>query len=240
MKTITQVTKDKLADSFRQAELDKSNLREFDRDLYGASGRKIKHAINNICSIKDNLTYLELGVYRGSTLIAANFKNDITTYAVDDYTIDPKEANPYKEEGWTNPRMAVVDLINRYRQSEKLQNIINLIDSEATKVNLKSIAKKIDIVHYDLEEHHCNLESVLRYYLPVFDKYVVLLISNWNSSSVRTAYTRFANTPGVEVELLNEKLSHTTADGMNWYNGFSLSLVNINAVKEEKKEESDA
>ena len=74
MKTITQVTKDKLADSFRQAELDKSNLREFDRDLYGASGRKIKHAINNICSIKDNLTYLELGVYRGSTLIAANFK----------------------------------------------------------------------------------------------------------------------------------------------------------------------
>ena len=45
MKTITQVLKDKIAGSFHQAELDKSNLREFDRDLYGASGRKIKHAI---------------------------------------------------------------------------------------------------------------------------------------------------------------------------------------------------
>ena len=120
-----------------------------------------------------------------------------------------------------------------------MQNIINLIDSEATKVNLKSIPKKIDIVHYDLEEHHCNLESVLRYYLPVFDKYVVLLVSNWNSSSVRNAYTRFANTPGIEVELLNQKLSHTTADSMNWYNGFSVSLVTINSLEEKKKEESN-
>lgn len=239
MKTITPVLKNKIAESFHQAELDKSNLREFDRDLYGASGRKIKHAINNICNIKDNLTYLELGVYRGSTLIAANFRNNITTYAIDDYTIDQKEANPFKEDGWTNPKRAVIDLIDRYKSSDKLQNIINLIDSEATKANLKTIPKKVDIIHYDLDEHHANLESVLRYYIPVFDKYVVLMVSNWNSQGVRNAFARFAKTPGIEVEILNEKLSHTTADSMNWYNGFSVSLVTINSVKDEKKEESN-
>ena len=41
MKTVTQVLKDKIKESFHLAELDRSNLREFDRDLYGASGRKI-------------------------------------------------------------------------------------------------------------------------------------------------------------------------------------------------------
>lgn len=239
MKTVTQVLKDKVKDSFRLAELDRSNLREFDRDLYGASGRKIKHCINNICAVKDNLTYLELGVYRGSTLIAANFRNNITTYAVDDYTIDQKEANPYKESGWTNPRQAVVDLVERYRNSEKLQNIINLIDSEATKTNLKSIPKKVDLVHYDLEEHHANLESVLRYFIPVFDKHFILMVSNWNSQGVRTAFKRFSNTPGIEVELLEEKVSHTTGDSLNWYNGFSVSLVTIGSMKEEKKEEKN-
>lgn len=236
MKIITQVIKDKIIESFHQAESDKSNLREFDRDLYGASGKKIKHAINNICNIKDSLTYLELGAYRGSTLIAANFRNNISSYVIDDFTIDAKEAEPYKEQGWNNPRQALNDLINRYRSSEKLQNSINIIESEATKVNLKLIPKKIDIIHYDLETHHANLESVLRYFLPVFDKHTILLISNWNSQSIRAAYSRFKNSPGIDVELLNEKLSHTTGDSMNWYNGFSASLVTINS-KEDKKEE---
>jgi len=239
MKTITQVIKDKLAASLYQAESDKSNLREFDRDLYGTTGRKIKHAINNICGIKDNMTYLELGIYRGSTLIAANFRNNITTYAVDDFTIDPKEADNYKESGWSNPRYAVDDLIARYRKSDKLDNVINIFNCEAKKVDLKLIPRKIDIIHYDLDFHHADLESVLRYYLPVFDKYTVLLVSGWNSETTRNSYKRFSNSPGIDVELLNEKLSHTTSDSMHWYNGFSVSLVTINS-KEDKKEENNA
>jgi hypothetical protein len=63
------------------------------------------------------------------------------------------------------------------------------------------------------------------------------MVSNWNSLGVRNAYTRFAKTPGIEVELLNEKLSSTTGDSMNWYNGFSVSLITLNASKEEKKDE---
>jgi hypothetical protein len=239
MKTVTQVLKDKISGSFHQAELDKSNLREFDRDLYGASGRKIKHAINNICNIKDNLSYLELGVYRGSTLIAANFRNNITTYGIDDFTLDPKESEPYKESGWSNPRQALDDLIDRYRHSEKLTNVINIINCEANKVDTKLIPKKIDIIHYDLETHHADLESTLRHYLPVFDKHTLLLVSNWNSTGVRNSYKRFCNSPGIEVEMLNEKLSHTTADGMNWYNGFSVSLVTINAKDDKKEEKND-
>lgn len=233
MKTITQITKNKIIEAFHQAELDKSGLREFERDLYGASGRKIKHAINNICAVKDNLTHLELGVYRGSTLVAANYNNKITCYAVDDFTIEIIEPRPYKESGWNNVRNACKEMIERYKLN------INFYESDATKLDVKKIAKKLDTIHFDLEEDHGNIENVLRHYLSVFDKHTIIMISNWNSKGLRNSFTRFSQSPGIEVEPLMEKLSSTTGDSMNWYNGFAVFLVTIDS-KELEKEETNA
>ena len=111
--------KNSIIEAFHLAELDKSKLREVERDLYGNSGRKIRHTINNICSIKENAVYVELGVYRGSTLVAANYGNKLISYAIDDFSIDIKEADNYKETGWNNPRIAVKELIQKYRELQQ-------------------------------------------------------------------------------------------------------------------------
>ena len=230
MKLFNDKNKDAVKEAFYLAEHDRSNLREYDRDLYGYSGKKIRHAINNICSIKDKLTYVELGVYRGSTMIAATYNTKVAkAYGVDDFTIDLKEATPYKETGWSNPRIAAEELFEKYKKP------INLIKSEARSVDFSLIPGKIDIIHYDLDLHHASLESILRYYLHKFDKHTLLIISNWNARGVRTDYKNFAKTPGISVELLDEKLSSTTGDTENWYNGLSVSLVSF----EEKDAESD-
>lgn len=234
MKTITQLTKNKIIEAFHTAESDKSGLREFERDLYGASGRKTRHAINNICGIKEGLTYLELGVYRGSTLVAANYNNKLTTYAVDDFTMDIKEPKQYKESGWNNARQATVDLLNRYKFSN-----VNIIEEDAFKVDVKKIAKKVDIIHYDLDEHHANVEQILRKYLSVFDKHTVLMFSNWNSNGVRKAFAQFTKTPGIEIEPLFEKLSNNAGDNMNWYNGFAVFLFTLNTKEVEKEVKND-
>lgn len=227
MKTISEITKDNIKQAFYLAEQDKSNLREFERDLYGFSGRKVRHTINNICSIKDKMSYLELGVYRGSTLIAANFRTKVVqSYGIDDFTIDQKEANPYNENGWNNPRIVTEELLDRYKKEFKLPTQVKLINSEARKVDLSTI-KKVDVIHYDLDEHHAGVESLLRYYLPVFDKHTILLISNWNSQGVRNSYKNFAKTPGLCVELVCEQLSFSTGNTENWYNGLSASLVSF-------------
>jgi hypothetical protein len=227
MKTISEVTTQNIKQAFYDAEQDKSNLREFERDLYGFSGAKIRHTINNICSIKEKMSYLELGVYRGSTLIAANFRtNVVQSYGIDDFTIDHKEATPYKPEGWSNPRIVAEDLLERYKKEFSTQTQVKLINSEARKTELSQL-RKVDIIHYDLEEHHAGVESTLRYFLPKFDKHVILLISNWNSAGVRTSYKNFAKTPGLKVELVEEKLSSSTGNTETWYNGFSASLVSF-------------
>jgi len=239
MKVITQVIRDKAKEAFHQAELDRSNITEYERDLYGFSGRKIKHTISNICSIKDNLNYLELGVYRGATIISASFRNTTSIFGVDDFTLDHKEAEPYKENGWNNPKIVAESLFERYKTRGDIKNTITLLQSEATKVDLKLINKKIDIIHYDLDEHHANLESVVKYYTPVLDKYSILLVSNWNSKGVRDSYNRLSTTAGLSLELIYEKLSSTTGDTLNWYNGFSASILTITpaAVAATKKEE---
>lgn len=230
MKIITQQTKDIIKEAFYLAELDKSKLREFDRDLYGNSGNRIKHTINNICGFKENLVYVELGVYRGSTLIAANYQNKLISYGIDDFTIDMKEGDWYKETGWNNPKIAVKELLDRYKFSN-----VTLFESEATKLDIKKIPKKIDILHYDLDQHHANVEQVLRHYILSFDKYTILLISNWNSIHIRNSFANFAyRTPDIEVEKIAEQLSSTTGDSLNWYNGFAAFVFNFKTKETEK------
>ena len=226
MKVVTAQTKKALNDAIFMAEQDKSNLTEFERDLYGNSGRKVKHAINNVCNIKENSVYLELGIYRGSTLISALYDTKVSTaYAVDDYTIDQKEGHPYRESGWNNVRNAFSELTTTHRLSNLLKPTI--IESTADKVDVKKLVKKLDIIHYDLDEHHTNLESTMRHYIPILDKFTILLISNWNSKGVRDAWKRLGQTPGLDIELVVEKQSSNTGDTANWYNGFSISVIEL-------------
>lgn len=229
MKVVTAQTKKALNDAIFMAEQDKSNLTEFERDLYGNSGRKVRHAINNVCNIKENSVYLELGIYRGSTLVSALYDSKVSTaYAVDDFTIDQKEAHPYRETGWNNVRNAFSELTTTHRLSKLLKPTI--IESTADKVDVKKIVKKLDIIHYDLDEHHTNLESTIRHYIPILDKFTILLVSNWNSKGVRDAWKRLGQTPGLDIELIVEKQSSNTGDTANWYNGFSISVMELKAT----------
>jgi hypothetical protein len=218
--------KDNIVEAFHKAELDKSNLREHERDLYGESSKKIRHTINNICGLKENLAFLELGAYRGSTTIAANYGNKIISFIVDDFTMDQKETTTYKETSWNNVKLAFEDITSKY----PFKKDIVLFSVEATKVPLELITKKISLIHYDLNEHHTSIGTVIKYYLPVLDNFSILMISNWNSQGLRRNFNSFfeAN-ENIKAELIQEKLSTTTGDSDNWYNGFavfSLTLTN--------------
>jgi hypothetical protein len=225
MKIITTILKNKIAQAFMDAEGDVSGLTDRERELYGYSGVRTRNLINNLCDIKNDLTYLELGCYRGATLIAATFRNKITAYAVDDFTIDTKEGKPYKETGWSNPRLALDDLMGRYLSRDCKDSRVQLINSPAMKVNLDTINMPIDIVHYDLDLHHADINDCLTYFAPVLDKHFVLVISNWNSSGLKDSYQRLLDNDMFEVEIVYSKDNGHTADTENWYNGVALATV---------------
>ena len=73
--------------SIEKAKAHSSRLTEEVLTLDGMSSPKVRHFLNNLCSLP-NATYLEVGCYRGSTWLASLFNNQDTmhfAYAVDDW-----------------------------------------------------------------------------------------------------------------------------------------------------------
>ena len=71
--------------SIFQAEKLKSKLPKEVADFRGMSTPKIRHLFNNLCSFGP-CKYLEIGVYSGSTLIPAIYKNDVEAVAIDNWS----------------------------------------------------------------------------------------------------------------------------------------------------------
>lgn len=70
-----------------------SQLTPFVLDVHGMSGKKYRHFINNVVSSISDARYLEVGSWKGSTLCAAIFNNNVTAYTIDDWSTDggPKD-----------------------------------------------------------------------------------------------------------------------------------------------------
>ena len=62
--------------SIQNAELGISQLNSKILNLEGMSSDKVRHFLNNICSLEHG-NYLEIGVWKGSTFISALYKNKL-------------------------------------------------------------------------------------------------------------------------------------------------------------------
>ena len=62
--------------SLEMADNERSKLSERERELHGLSSIRLRCLINNLCAA-EKCNYLEIGAYKGSTLIAAARGNDV-------------------------------------------------------------------------------------------------------------------------------------------------------------------
>ena len=64
-----------IINSLENANKNKSKIDEDILDMNGMSGKKTRHFYNNLCSMED-ARYLEIGVWKGSTLCSAMCNNE--------------------------------------------------------------------------------------------------------------------------------------------------------------------
>ena len=62
--------------ALEQADNERSQISERERELHGLSSIRLKCLINNLCAA-EKMNYLEIGTYKGSTIIPAVMKNDV-------------------------------------------------------------------------------------------------------------------------------------------------------------------
>lgn len=130
-----------------------SKISEREREIFGLSSTRLRNLLNNLCS-KPNTTYLELGVYKGATLISALYGNkDVKAIGVENYKYDEREPKKRAAEGtiWENIKSQLKDNLSRYNDPDMSVNVdnITLIEEDFEKVNWAE-QPKADICFFDI------------------------------------------------------------------------------------------
>ena len=123
--------------ALEQADNERSKISERERELHGLSSTRLKCLINNLCAA-EKTNYLEIGVYKGSTIISAVMGNDVKAIGVDNFMYDEREPRKWAPEGdiWYNVKSQMEANIKRYdlHPETKIPGAITLIEKSFEEV----------------------------------------------------------------------------------------------------------
>ena len=128
----------------------------------GYTSPKVKHLLNNLCSIND-VNYLEIGVYKGATFTSAFFHNNGTFYGIDNWSV------------YSNNEKLLMEHI--IKLSNKNQ-IVKFYDCDSFKFDLSLIKNKIDIYFYDGDHSYEAQKNALIYFQPVLSDVLIYVVDD--------------------------------------------------------------
>jgi hypothetical protein len=187
-----------------------SNLDDHVFSIEGFSGKSFKHFLNNLLFEANGMSYLEIGVWKGSTTIAALYKNTekLKYHLIDNFS----EFGGPKNEFENNFQMYL------NRESNVIDNDCFKVDKQKYKI------KNIDIYFYDgpHEEHeHFN---ALKYYHECMNDNFIYIVDDWNWQKVKSGTYRAIN----ELKLKTNKfIEYHTAfpNSETWWNGCGIFVL---------------
>jgi hypothetical protein len=183
------------------------------RFLNGMSGQGYRALINSLVKQFSNAKYLEIGIWKGSTLCSAIYKNRIHAVAVDNYS---EFAGPSKQ---------ALRMITRFRTKEQR---LSLIDENFLNVNYRSLLPNgADIYLYDgphLEEEHFQGALLAA---EVISKTLIFIVDDWNWEPVRKGTLDGIVAGGLDIAFQAE--IQTSGDTLfrysRWHNGYAIFLL---------------
>lgn len=202
-----------------------SKLSEREREIYGLSSTRLRSLLNNLCS-KEGTNYLELGVYKGATLISAMYGNPkLKAVGVDNYKYDEREPKKWAAEGtiWENIKSQLHDNLKRYKDPDMSVNVDNLSIIEDSFENVDWTKQgKFDICFFDInpaseKEYDVFFTKVL----PSMKTESVLIFSNFsndkNANLLKAALEKY-NTL-FEIQWKKQRISSGLSDSTQYYSG---------------------
>lgn len=192
----------------------------------GMSSTKSRHLLNNLCAFPE-VVYFEIGSWKGSTIIAASFKNKGHFYALDSF----KKRFKQKE----NPSVTF------YSNKDKFSNYCNytFFENNSWEFDLSNIKEKVNVYFYDGDHSPEGTEKAFTYYDEILADTFILLMDDWNRTHIRKATKKALS----KCEILFEK-EFFTPKGKNdphgegglgsmigrsvdtWWNGLYLAVIN--------------
>lgn len=206
---------DHVKQSIANAYAGKSKLTQDILNLPGMSSGKVRHFLNNICSLPQ-ANYLEIGVWKGSTFISALYGN---THTLNDcIAIDN-----FSEFG--APK---VDFLNN-THSFLPQNSFKFLDQDCFTVHSRTIFQDaVTIYFYDGNHTAESQETAFTYYDNILADTFIAIVDDWNHPPVEVG-TRKAFAQLNYTILFEQALPASyNGDTANWWNGLYVAVIQKN------------
>lgn len=180
----------------------------------GMSSSKVRHLLNNLCSLPST-SYLEIGVWKGSTLVSALFGNSSTiSYSV--------AVDNWSELG--GPKMAFMQNLARLLPKKS----IHFYDQDCFSINKAIFKYPVTTYFYDGEHDHNSQYKAFMYFNDIFADVFIALVDDWNWESVHTGTRKAFNELGYQILFEQELPSYCINDKDNWWNGLYVGVIRKN------------
>jgi hypothetical protein len=200
MKTIEQAIQD--------AEAHKSKLtEEYISTLDGLSSPKVWHLLNNLCAGASS--YLEVGCYKGSTLLAALYQNPVYAFAIDNFVMSPKTRGEFFE----NTKDAKFEFY----------------EGDCFNFDIKKIKKPIELYFYDGDHSaEAQYNALMHFHGALSDEFI-FVCDDWDLSKMKTctfSAIRDLNMQIKEYHELKGKTAGTEEERKaSWWGGIGVVRV---------------
>lgn len=198
-----------VTNSIKNAELGISQLNSEILNLEGMSSDKVRHFLNNICSL-ENGKYLEIGVWKGSTFISALYKNTLQdAIAVDNWAL------------FSGPKDTFQKNISHFLEN----TIYTFYESDCFKFDLKKIKNKINIYFYDGGHTFEDQKLAFTYYNEIFADTFIAIVDDYNWIEVQNGTQKAFKELGYNILFEQFLPSSHNGDTTSWWNGIYVAVI---------------
>jgi len=208
------------------SQVDKDKLDWWHKKIPGASSNRLRGFINNLCGA-DNVNYLEIGVYKGSTIIAAVTNNPKTkAWGIENSSYDFRQTFPDQiPEGSPCWPSMIRDLNENLKKwSTHLNYVpdaITIIEDSFQNVDYSKLPT-FNVCYLDIEKLNPVIyDEFFNLVYPNLDKECVLVVSGVTNpifmEELNKALLRHDESFTVDYEFL--KVSGAGSDSRNYWNG---------------------
>ena len=199
-----------------------SNFKPERYSIPGLSSNRVRHFLNSLCSY-DDVVYLELGTYTGSTFFAATMGNKTKCIGVDDFS-EPN-VRPVVERGqWTecgNPYDTLVKNWQKYENGNAA--FVKASAEELTEEDFGG--SKVNILFYDANHDIMAQMNNLNHLLPFLDDKFILIVDDANFDGVVEGAVTWAQENNLKCYFERKILSSVIESPVHWWNGIHIMVL---------------
>lgn len=187
---------------------DQTKLNDKALKLNGMSSRYVRNLLNRAVEQTPSCNYLEIGVWKGSTLYSALYGNNPNyALAIDNFCT------------FGGPKSQFLENMNDVNVS------FDFIDQDCFQVDLSKIQKKFNVYFYDGEHYPEDQEKALTYYYDVLDDTFLYICDDYNDRGVQSGTKSGLEKCNFKIVDDKELFSSGNGDTSSWWNGLYVAIL---------------